>query len=195
VPRISAAAAERKRGVILDAALGLFAARGFHGTAVPEIARAADVGAGTIYRYFKSKEDLVNTLYRTWKAQLGEWVLDEFPWEQEPREQFRAFWGRLGAFAVAHPNALIFLEHHHHAAYLDAESQAVDAKVREPLLAFFAQTRGGLTRDVPAELLIGIIMGSFSRIIRLHHQGVINLDAQVLDEAEQAVWAAIRKPG
>jgi AcrR family transcriptional regulator len=195
VPRISAAAAERKRDAILDAALALFAERGFHGTAVPEIARVARVGAGTIYRYFESKEDLVNALYRTWKARLGEWILDEFPWDREPREQFREFWGRLGSFAEAHPAALVFLEHHHHVAYLDAETRLMDAQVRGPLLEFFAHTRGSLTRDIPAELLIGIIMGSFARLIRLHHQGVINLDGQMLDEAEEAVWAAIRKPG
>src|ERR1035437_2808422 len=41
-----------KREAILGAALELFAERGFHGTAVPQIADKAGVGAGTIYRYF-----------------------------------------------------------------------------------------------------------------------------------------------
>ena len=44
-----------KREAILEAALELFAERGFHGTAVPLIAAKAHVGAGTIYRHFKDK--------------------------------------------------------------------------------------------------------------------------------------------
>ncbi|MBA3542140.1 MAG: helix-turn-helix transcriptional regulator, partial [Deltaproteobacteria bacterium] len=36
-----------KRRIILDAALTVFAERGFHGTAVPEVAEAAGVGTGT----------------------------------------------------------------------------------------------------------------------------------------------------
>src|SRR5690606_27876447 len=52
-----------KREAILHAALELFVERGFWGTAVPEIAEKAGVGAGTIYRYFESKEALVNALY------------------------------------------------------------------------------------------------------------------------------------
>ena len=47
-----------KREAILQAALELFAERGFHGTSVPSVAERAGVGAGTIYRHFESKEAL-----------------------------------------------------------------------------------------------------------------------------------------
>ena len=57
-----------KREAITAAALELFVERGFYGTAVPEIADLAGVGAGTIYRYFESKEALVNAIYREQKA-------------------------------------------------------------------------------------------------------------------------------
>ncbi|MGN6106845.1 MAG: helix-turn-helix domain-containing protein, partial [Kofleriaceae bacterium] len=53
-----------KREAIIAAALELFVERGFFGTAVPEIAERAGVGAGTIYRYFESNEALVNAIYR-----------------------------------------------------------------------------------------------------------------------------------
>src|SRR5215468_3748459 len=68
-----------KRDAIMTAALELFVERGFHGTAVPEIAERADVGAGTIYRYFESKEALVNELYRREKQALATRVLSQFP--------------------------------------------------------------------------------------------------------------------
>jgi AcrR family transcriptional regulator len=44
-----------KRDAILDAALELFAEFGFYGTAVPQVAEKAKVGAGTIDRYFENK--------------------------------------------------------------------------------------------------------------------------------------------
>ena len=56
----------------MAAALELFVERGFYGTAVPEIAERAGVGAGTIYRYFESKEALVNALYREQKLRFGQ---------------------------------------------------------------------------------------------------------------------------
>lgn len=44
---------------IINAARQLFGQRGFHGTTTAEIARAAGVAEGTIYRYFTDKKDLL----------------------------------------------------------------------------------------------------------------------------------------
>ncbi len=67
------------RTEILRAAERLFAAKGFFQTAMSEIARAAEFGTGTLYKYFKSKEDLFFTLidektdeiYRLVKTELS----------------------------------------------------------------------------------------------------------------------------
>src|SRR4051812_31148082 len=52
-----------KRARILDAAVKVFAGRGFHSATVAEIAREAGVADGTIYLYFKSKDDLLLRLF------------------------------------------------------------------------------------------------------------------------------------
>jgi len=44
---------------ILEAAAGLFAKKGFHRTTTKEIAEAADVSEGTLYNYFKNKNDIL----------------------------------------------------------------------------------------------------------------------------------------
>jgi TetR/AcrR family fatty acid metabolism transcriptional regulator len=50
------------RGEILRAAEKVFATKGFFQTTMSEIAQAAEFGTGTLYKYFKSKEDLYFTL-------------------------------------------------------------------------------------------------------------------------------------
>jgi len=57
------AALSDKRARILDAAIKVFAERGFHTATVAEIARAAGVADGTIYLYFKGKDDLLLRLF------------------------------------------------------------------------------------------------------------------------------------
>src|SRR5438132_12702675 len=52
-----------KRARIIDAAIKVFAERGFHTATVAEIARVAGVADGTIYLYFKSKDDLLLRLF------------------------------------------------------------------------------------------------------------------------------------
>jgi AcrR family transcriptional regulator len=63
---------ERTRQRILDAALGLFAEKGFAGTTMRDIAAAADVSLGLTYRYFARKEDLALALYEGMSARLQE---------------------------------------------------------------------------------------------------------------------------
>jgi AcrR family transcriptional regulator len=50
--------AEQRRDSILDAALEVFAQRGFHGSSIDEIAHAAGVSKALIYEHFPSKRDL-----------------------------------------------------------------------------------------------------------------------------------------
>lgn len=52
-----------KRQRILDAAISVFAKRGFYNARVSDIAREAGVADGTIYLYFKSKDDLLISLF------------------------------------------------------------------------------------------------------------------------------------
>ncbi len=184
---------EDRRESILDAALELFVERGFYGTAVPEIADRAGVGAGTIYRYFESKEALVNAIYRQQKLQFANVVLDGFPVAAPSREQFRSLWMRMARFATDNTSAFIFLELHHHARYLDAESRAVENRMTDLFthVVISAQARQELKAG-PPRLLMGIVMGAFVGVIRScveHDQALRDADWAL---AEQCLWAAVR---
>jgi TetR/AcrR family fatty acid metabolism transcriptional regulator len=47
-----------KRQIIIDAAIDVFSRNGFHNATISKIAQRANVAEGTIYQYFKNKEDL-----------------------------------------------------------------------------------------------------------------------------------------
>jgi AcrR family transcriptional regulator len=53
---------QRTRAAILEAAAELFTRRGYEATTMQEIATLADIGLGTMYGYFPSKEDVLRTV-------------------------------------------------------------------------------------------------------------------------------------
>ncbi len=59
-----------RRGAILDAAVGIFAKKGYRDTTLDEIAITAEFGKGTIYNYFKSKEDIYSAIIDDVSANL-----------------------------------------------------------------------------------------------------------------------------
>jgi len=62
-----------KRDAILRAAIDVFAERGFFNAQVADVARAAGVAAGTVYLYFRSKDDLLASIFeRTMREAFAE---------------------------------------------------------------------------------------------------------------------------
>jgi AcrR family transcriptional regulator len=185
---------EGRRDAILAAALELFASQGFDGTAVPEVARRAGVGAGTIYRHFESKEGLVNALYRREKTRLMAHLMTEFPWLGGSRTQFRAFFWRLAGFARREPQAFAFLEHHHHARYLDGESRALERDSLAPVRLFLdgARKRGEL-KELPSEALAAMVWGMLSGVVKAASLGHLAFSDELLADVEACAWEAIAR--
>ncbi|MCA9604290.1 MAG: TetR/AcrR family transcriptional regulator [Myxococcales bacterium] len=182
-----------KRERILDAALGLFAERGYHGTAVPLVAKAAGVGAGTIYRYFESKQGLVNELFRREKRAVTNHVLGSFPFAEPPRAQFHYFFERIVDWARTQPASFQFLEHHHHGPYLDEASLALEHEVTEYALNYVRMLKTtGIARDADDHLFLVIVWGAIVRLMREAWNGSLVLTDELLAQAEDACWEAIR---
>jgi TetR/AcrR family fatty acid metabolism transcriptional regulator len=67
------AAVVDKRVAILDAATAVFAKRGFFNAQVADVARAAGIAAGTVYLYFRSKDEVLTSIFdRTMKEAIDE---------------------------------------------------------------------------------------------------------------------------
>jgi TetR/AcrR family fatty acid metabolism transcriptional regulator len=89
-----------KRDAILRAAIDVFAERGFFNAQVADIARAAGVAAGTVYLYFRSKDDLLVSIFeRTMREAFAEGRA-AVAGIDDPAERLRRFarvhLGRLG---------------------------------------------------------------------------------------------------
>jgi AcrR family transcriptional regulator len=70
---------QRTREAIVEAALELFAERGFDGTTIAEIADAADIAPRTFFAYFPSKDDVVFHDFENKHALVASWLRDREP--------------------------------------------------------------------------------------------------------------------
>jgi len=183
------------RETILEAALGLFAERGFHGTSMPALATRAGVASGTPYRHFESKEQLVNAVYGHCKGELMRALLFEFPFDASERDQFRVFFFRLVGFFRARPEVFDFLELHHHQPYLDSSNLELERQSLGPVLAFFEHGRRvRVTRAMPSEALVAIVWGVFGSLFKAERLGHFRATEELWAQAETCAWDAVRRP-
>ena len=158
-----------KRTAILEAALAVFAQRGVWSTPTSAISRKAKVAEGTLFTYFRTKEVLMNELYRLLKRELAELLLSTFPQDAEVREKFRHIWDGYVRWGAAHPDRFKVMVELRLSDKITAESRAVGREpfvrlerlaqesIRRKLIghhsvAFVAAMMGGM-----AELTIGFM--------------------------------------
>jgi len=102
---------EQRRETILHAAEALFAGGGYHATSIEQIADQAEISVGSVYLYFRSKEDILVHLLEEISLQLRAVVGREFQREQPTLESFaragRAF--LEGFCGQSYPSLVILL--------------------------------------------------------------------------------------
>lgn len=157
-----------KKQAILNATLTVFAQRGFWSTPTSEISKAAGVSEGTLFTYFKTKDDLMNELFCELKKELYDAVMTNFPKEGDIRTRVQELWNRHIDWGVSNPDKNKVL------AQLDlSESITEDSKKLGNSL--FAESEKlllecrekGIMRDYPDEMVGGIIMSLIETTITL----------------------------
>ena len=94
---------EDKRNAILDAATRVFAERGLTAAPTSEISKKAGVADGTLFTYFKTKDELVNALYRGIKLELADAMMSGFPRKKSVRTRLRHVWDSYVNWGVRNP--------------------------------------------------------------------------------------------
>ena len=74
---------------IVEAAIRVFARSGYYSSRVSDIAREAGIASGTIYLYFKTKEEILVTLFREKMAEFVAYLRREIAEEKEPEARLR----------------------------------------------------------------------------------------------------------
>jgi TetR/AcrR family fatty acid metabolism transcriptional regulator len=159
-------AAERggdKRERILTAAERIFARRGFFAAKVSDVAKEAGVADGTIYLYFKSKDDLLISLFERRMQQVNEALREAVAGIDSPREQLRAFIKTYLQLVHDEPTAV---------EVLTIELRQISKFMKEyenPQFADFLRLLGGiiadaqerreLDRSIPAHVAARMIFG------------------------------------
>jgi AcrR family transcriptional regulator len=156
-----------KRELILRAAVRVFARKGYHACRVSDIAAEAGVAHGLLYHYFRSKEDVLEQIFReTWSDLLAEVARIEQS-EQRAVDQLRAVASFfLGAWVRA-PDLIRVLVRE------VARSPAVGSRVDEIAEVFRAirrivergRERGELRADVDPWLATWVFYGALEEIL------------------------------
>lgn len=169
--------AHSKKADIVRAALQMFAEKGFRGATIRDIAEAAGVTEGALYRHFASKEELAQALFAECARLFYEHLHAAVAAHTSPRQQLcalaRAFW----EFAETQPAAYEFVmaRHHESLGELPPEQPWPKDVFVAVLEAGIAQ---GAFRPLPSHLGAAMMIGMLVRTIFFWQRGLIEMTAE-----------------
>lgn len=182
MPVISAKRMQDRIDAIVEAASATFSAKGFEAASIAEIARAAGVSDGLIYRYFANKRDL---LYRVLQV-FYERILTEVEGEMAGAPDFRAKLHRLvrrhfEVFVADRGLCRLFLSEVRVASdYKGSEIQALNRRYTKVLTTLIEDAigRGEVRPEVSPRLVRDVLFGAIEHIAWPHVNGDGRLDVK-----------------
>lgn len=186
--------ARDKRTAIMQAAMELIAEQGFHGTPTSQIAQKAGTGVGTIYRYFKDKDELIEEIHTMAHGLfLGSFAASYDP-QRPVRENYLSIFTALTRLFIAHPFEIRFMEQYYNSPYGVAKKRSEEYACDKPLFQFFEQGKQQQAiKDFPMEVLMSLSFGPIIFVTRDHLNGFVNLDDTLIAAIVEASWDAVKR--
>jgi len=147
--------ADDKRKAILDSALILFTERGFHGTPTSLIAKEAGVATGTLFHYFKTKENLIGELYLGIKREAGGAMRINAGEMSDVYLELRNVARNYVSWGVENPAKIRFMEQFCLSPYVpDAAREEAISNFLFLSGLFERGMKEGIIKDIPTELAV-----------------------------------------
>ena len=159
VPRTSARLpAARRRRQLLDVALDVFAARGYDGTSMAELAEAAGITKPVLYQHFTSKRELYLELLEDVGRQLQEEVGKATAAAARPHEQVEAGFRAYFRFVAEHRSAfqVLFLGSSRHDREFAVAVEQVEESMADAIAPLIEAGIDGVHRRQLAHALVGM---------------------------------------
>jgi len=186
-----------KRSDIMQAALDLIAEQGFHRTPMADIAAKAGVAAGTIYRYFESKDLLINELHRELEGKIMAVLQEGYPSGRPLRERFLYLLRELIRYFITNPHHFRYMEQYYNSPYgisLHRDKFLGKSGNHDILMDIFEQgIEQQVLKEFPKAVLFALAFGPLLSLMRDHIVGFIVLDDPLIEQITEACWDAIKR--
>ena len=185
-----------KRDAVMQAALEMVGEHGFHGSPMAGIADRAGVAAGTIYRFFDSKDTLIKEIKASLDGQILAAVSEGYPDGKPVRERFLHIERRVIGYFIASPLQFRFMEQYHNSPYgVDDRREKLFGKKKRNLIGDLLEEALShrIVKDLPLPILYALAFGPVIEVCRDHILEFVTLDDRLIERTVEACWDAIRR--
>jgi len=99
-----------RKDLIINTARRVIYQNGLFDASIGKIAKEANIPVGSIYTYFKSKEELINEIYSQVKHEIGAYAFQPIPNGLDVKSELGIYWTRFVSFGIDQQEKFFFAE-------------------------------------------------------------------------------------
>jgi len=182
-----------KKAALLQASLTLINEGGIQGASMAKVAKMANVSPGTIYIYFKNKQDLVNQLYLQIKQTFSEKAFEGYQEGLPIKESFELIWCNIAHFKINYLPESSFLSQCDNTPIIDRESREKGLIHLQPLLDLWELgKKKGIIKKISPYLLYAYTIYPMAFLLNKQYCEHLTLNKEKLNEAFVSAWDSIK---
>jgi len=183
-----------KKTLIMQSTLKLITENGFHATPVSMIANDSGVAAGTIYRYFKNKEDIINELYTYVKIDFNNAILKGMYQDISIREEYYLKWRNMVDYYMNNPLEAKFMQQYAASPYINGDVVKSSLEKYSHLRDLHKRAvKFSIIKDISYEAIAIVMLGTVNELYRINNLKMFKVDERITDEVFQIFWDGIKK--
>lgn len=185
-----------KQNVLLKAALNLFVEFGFHGTPTSKIAQKAGVANGTLFHYYKTKDELIVALYIGIKTRLGASMYGSINETMSYEEIIKTIYHATLTWALANRTEFNFIQQFHTSPFISLLSKEEIAKQAQQHLEIIAKgIKKKQLKELPVELLYTLISSHTFGVYQYLTTSKFSITKQkkIITESFELIWKMIKR--
>lgn len=157
-----------------------------------DIAEEANVGAGTIYRHFDGKEDLIHQLYVEARRQAHRSLLNMgFDDDASVRERLHTLWRAVLLNYIDCPRRHRFILKYESSTSLQSANRAQTEDLEAPFREIYKDgVEQGLFPSLPLSIFASFLIGSATQLVQEHLNGGTTLTEARIGQTFEMLWAA-----
>ncbi|HEX8678057.1 MAG TPA: TetR/AcrR family transcriptional regulator [Segetibacter sp.] len=191
---ISQSKIQDKRKEILSAALKLFVEYGFHGTPTSKIAAEAGVANGTLFHYYKTKEDLVIVLYNDIKDELNRYIISKTSCDGKLESKIKVMFIQFIYWALDNREKFYYIQQFHFSPHFSKISPETIHEQSTCHISLITEgIKGKLLKPLPVQFLLTIISSHVFGVYQYLVNGDFSEEEQkkVINDAYEMMWDMI----
>lgn len=184
---------QNKVNAIHKATIGLVTKTGFSGLKMAEVAKKSRVATGTLYVYYKSKEELINDVFLVTKEEIAGAIINPDYIKETFYETFKAMWYGYFGYCLKYPEKMLFVEQFIYSGYISDVNIAKTDTYFEPLDQFLIEgQRNKHIKNIDVEIIKAHLQGSVHEIVKMKEKGDIQLEKDSMHACFNIAWDSIK---